>query len=360
MVSDDENKTLPNDNPSDDVNGWSAVSSIGGKRSRKFGLREEEAFNSGLDNFLSSKIDFVGKNLQKGKFQKENLSDANFSVSNLEGVDFSGSNLRNADFTGANLAGANFSGAILDGAIFDGAQLAGADFTGASLKGIKLAEADISDAVLLDIDIDAVGIEELQELVEFLAKYYPHKLNLSKINLALLNLAQIDLRAVNLRGVDFTGCSFVGVNIFELDLSEAIITPEQMAQALGRPPTKDEIAKIMAPKKRGGNQKSGVMNEISDLFSDRREFGVIDFRGDKGVSIDKAIKKVIPNKEKGKDSGEKKDEKSHNDDLKKALLEERKRQYKESKEQERALKEEIRKEMQRDRAYKVRGRDGRS
>ncbi len=58
----------------------------------------------GLDNFLSFKIDFVGKNLEGGRFAGENLENANFSVANLKGVDFSGANLRGVDFSGADLS----------------------------------------------------------------------------------------------------------------------------------------------------------------------------------------------------------------------------------------------------------------
>ena len=53
-----------------------------------------------------------------------------------------------------------------------------------------------------------------------------------------------------MKGVDFTGMDFTGVNIMELDLSECIITPEQIAQALGRIPSVDELKKILAPKKK--------------------------------------------------------------------------------------------------------------
>lgn len=150
------------------------------------------------------------------------------------------------------------------------------------MKGVKLQEADLEDAILLGIEIDELGIEELQQLIEYLAKYYPHKLNLTKINLTLLDLRSIDLSKVNLRGVDFTGCDLTGVNIMELDLSECIISPEQIAQALGRVPTKDELAKIMVPKKK--NKAKGFEGvDISSIFlGDGKELGVWDFINDKG------------------------------------------------------------------------------
>lgn len=153
-----------------------------------------------------------------------------------------------------------------------------------------------------------------------------------------MDLRSIDLSKVNLRGVDFTGCDLTGVNIMELDLSECIISPEQIAQALGRVPTKDELAKIMAPKKK--NKAKGFEGvDISSIFlGDGKELGVWDFINDKGISIEtlmKVGKKVFRH---GAEKPPVKDEealknikseqelkvKSHNDELRK-VIEERKR-----------------------------------
>ena len=320
---------------------WSAVSKPKTDIPKKVeDTGRTRTFNSGLDNFLSSRIDFVGKNLEAGKFSKENLANANFSVVNLVGVDFSGANLKNADFSGSNLTGANLSGANLEGAVFSGAQLVGTNFSGANLRSVILMDADIQDAILLDIEIDEIGLEELQTLVEYLAKYYPHKLNLARINLTMLNLSQIDLTKVSLRGVDFTGCDFTGVNIFDLDLSECIITPEQIAQALGKVPNKEEMAKLLAPKKKKTKGSDGI--DFNDFFLGSKEIGVMDFTKDKGIGIDKILaagKKVFRNSKdmppiKDKDIIEKiKEEqkietKSHNEELR-SVIEERKRQFRE-------------------------------
>ena len=51
-----------------------------------------------------------------------------------------------------------------------------------------------------------------------------------------------------MRGVDFTGCDFTGVNIFELDLSECVISPAQIEQAIGHIPTALELKKLLSPK----------------------------------------------------------------------------------------------------------------
>lgn len=307
----------------------------------------------GRGTFLNT-IDFVGKNLEDGKFANESFKNANFSVANLTNVDFSGADLRGVDFSGANLTDANLSGADLSGAVLSGAVLHGTNFTGAKLNGVKLQDADLENAILLDIEIDELGIEELQELIEYLAKYYPHKLNLAKMNLTLLNLAKIDLSKVSLRGVDFTGCDFTGVNIMELDLSECIITPQQIAQALGRVPNKEELARILAPKKKAAKNFKGV--DISDIFlGDGREFGVLDFANDKGISIESLMnmgKKVF---RRGAEKPPVKDEealknirseqenkaKSHNEELRR-IIEERKRKELEVRV---AMKQELEKEV---------------
>lgn len=305
-------------------------------------------------SFDEQAVKFVGKNLENGKFANEDLHEANFSVANLTGVDFSGANLRGVDFSGANLSDANLSGADLSGAILSGTVLHRTNFSKAKMNGVKLTDADLEDAILLDIEIDDIGIEELQALVEYLAKYYPHKLNLRKINLTLLNLAAIDLKDVDLRGVDFTGVDFTGVNITGLDLSECIITPQQIAQALGRVPGKEELARILAPKKKKKNGAKGV--DFTELFlGNGREFGVLDFQKDKGVSIETLMKvgKKVFGKGKKPDPKDKdilegaKNEqelqvKSHNEELRK-IIEERKQKELEAR---RAMKESLDKDKE--------------
>lgn len=320
---------------------WSAVSKV----------PQEGIQKKGFDNFLSSKIDFIGKNLEGGRFANEDLQNANFSVANLVGVDFSGSDLRGVDFSGANLTGANLTGANLTGAVLSGTVLADANFTGAILNGIKLTEADIQNALLLDIEIDDLGIEELQELIEYLAKYYPHKLNLSKLNLTLLDLSKIDLSKVSLRGVDFTGVNFTGVDITGLDLSECIITPEQIAQALGRVPDALELKQILAPKVRAGNSNDKdawgkIGEDVLDFFYGGKSDSVMDIG--KVMDLGKKVFRRSPVKPEVKDQeilehikGERQEDiKSHNDDLRKVIearkMEELKR------------REEMKKEFQRE------------
>ncbi len=312
--------------------------------------------------FEDETLRFVGKNLENGKFSGENLKGANFSVANLTGVDFSNADLRGVDFSGANLTGANLSGADLSGAILSGTVLHHTNFTKAKMHGVKLVDADLEDAILIDIDFDAVGLEELQALIEYLAKYYPHKLNLRKINLTMLNLAAIDLTQLDLRGVDFTGVDFTGVNITGLDLSECNITPEQIAQALGRVPGKEELARIMAPKKKKGKGYGGL--DMTELFlGNGKEFGVLDFQKDKGISIEtllKAGKKVFGKAEKPEvkdkkalDEAKSEQEmqvKSHNEELRR-MIEERKQKELAAR---KAMKENVEKEQQKNKKIKTR------
>ena len=318
--------------------------------------------SAAADSLADDGLRFVGKNLENGKFANEDLRGANFSVANLSGVDFSGADLRGVDFSGANLTNANLSGADLSGAILSGTVLHGANFTKAKMHGVKLVDADLEEAILVDVDFDTVGLEELQALVEYLAKYYPHKLNLRKMNLALLNLAQIDLSQLDLRGVDFTGVNFTGVNITGLDLSECIITPEQIAQALGRIPGKEELEKILAPKKKKNKGYNGL--DVTELFlGNNKEFCVWDFKNDRGVSIDNLLqmgKKVFgrPEKPEIKDkksleeakSEQELQAKSHNEELRR-VIEERKQKELAAR---RALKENVENEQQKDKKTKTR------
>lgn len=297
-------------------------------------------------------IVFSGKMLQGGSFNGENFENADFSGSNMQESSFQNANMQNANFTGADLSGADFSGANLDGAIFVGAQLIGTNFTGAHMHGVKFQNANLQDAILLDADLDNLSIEELQELVEYLAKYYPHKLNLTRLNLTLLDLKRIDLTQVNLRGVDFTGCDFTGVNIYELDLSECVISPAQIEQAIGHVPTALELKKILAPKNKKKPQKmKGIDfedfftggNKSFDLDTTRMEID-INAIGKKGKEIFKSFKR--------KDSDDKimekfgKEKESNIDELRKTI-EQHKREVLERRQemQERENKEKMREQI---------------
>lgn len=292
----------------------------------------------------NSEYNFSGKVLRGGKYGGEDLQYANFAAADLKEVNFSKAQLQGADFTGADLSGADLSEANLDGAIFSGAKLRGTNFTGAKMNGVVLVDADIQDAILLNVEMDQLALEELQALVEYLAVYYPHKLNLSRMNLTMLDFTRIDLSRVNLRGVDFTGVDFTGVNIFDLDLSECIISPEQIAQALGRVPTPLELKKILAPKPK--KKDRGISIDFSAFFDGRGTVGVWDLTKHPGITVadllkkSKEIYKAVTARKDPKDAeilakfqqshDEKQDvlAKEHNEQMRKAI-EEHKREVRE-------------------------------
>lgn len=236
-------------------------------------------------------INFHGKNLCNGNFAGENLENADFSSADLRGINLAGANLRGVDFSGADLTGANLEGADLTGANLSSAKLEKANLKKCRLHEVTLDEADLTDAVFLEIDIDNLTLEDIQDLVEYLATYYPHKLNLAKFDLTMLDLRKIDLSNVNLRGVDFTGVDFTGVNILELDLSECIITPQQIAQALGRTPSPEELKKIMAPKPK--KKSKSFFIDMTDFFFDNGvPAGVWDTLRGKGTTFDQIFSAV--------------------------------------------------------------------
>ena len=259
---------------------WKAVA---GELEKIDGLKERRRQN------LSGEY-HVGQNLMGVDYEGVSLSNADFSASNLQDANFKNAKLVGVDFSGADLSGADLSGADLTNAIFAGSKLKGTNFTGARMEGVILRDADIEDAILLDIIMDELAIEELQALVEYLAIYYPHKLNLRRLNLFLLDLRRIDLRYVSLRGVDFTGIDFTGVNIAELDLSQCIITPQQIAQALGRVPNAEELKKILAPKNK--KKAKAFYIDFTEFLSNGHFTGWIDLTK-KSISTDQLVKSFL-------------------------------------------------------------------
>ena len=216
---------------------------------------------------------FNARSLRACDYEKENFENADFIGADLSEGNLKKANLRGADFTNADLSGSDLSGADLEGAKFSGANLMQTNFSGANLKDVLFDCADLADAFLLDMGMSDISIEDLQEFVEFLAEYYPHKLDLTRLNLTLLDLSRINLKDLDLRGVDFTGCDFTGVNIYELDLSECIISPAQIEQAIGHKPTPEELKQILAPKQKK-KKKLGI--DLTEFFFPRGPVGVWD------------------------------------------------------------------------------------
>lgn len=216
---------------------------------------------------------FNGRNMRACDYEKQNFENADFIGADLANGNLKKANLKGANFTNADLTGVDLSGADLEGAKFSGANLMQTNFTGANLKDVLFDCSDLAEAFLLDMGMDDISIEDLQEFVEFLAVYYPHKLDLKRLNLTMLDLSRINLKDLDLRGVDFTGCNFTGVNIYELDLSECIISPAQIEQAIGHKPTPEELKQILAPKKKK-KKKRGI--DLTEFFFPRGPVGVWD------------------------------------------------------------------------------------
>lgn len=314
---------------------WQAISDI---------TNTQPSYVSPLLKSLDKDLNFSGKVLRGGKYAGEKLKNANFSSADLKEVDFKNADLEGANFTAADLSGADLSGANLNNAVFTSAKLRGTNFTGAKMNGVTLVDADIQDAILLNVEMDQIALDELQALIEYLAVYYPHKLNLTRINLTMLDFSRIDLSMVNLRGVDFTGVDFTGVNIFEWDLSECIISPEQIAQALGRMPTPKELKQILAPKNRKKRKLRGI--DFASFFDGRGTAGVWDLAKHPGITVSdllrmsRSIYRAVIQKPELKDEQildnfrsireDKQDEisKQHNEEVRK-VLEERKRAVRE-------------------------------
>ena len=232
---------------------------------------------------------FAGKVFEDASFAGQTLDNESFRGASLINADFSGVNLKNVDFSGADLSGADFSNAKLDGVDLSGAILRGTKFPKAKLDNVKFNGADLDNADLSDVDLNELSLEDLQALIEYLAKYFPHKLNFALLNLQLLDLTRIDLAKCDLRGADFTGIDFTGVSLVGVNLSECIITPQQIAQALGRPPTIDEMKKLFAPRKKDEKGKGFSGIDWQDFFFNNKEVGVWDFSKDKGISVETLV-----------------------------------------------------------------------
>ncbi len=255
---------------------WHAVSTMHGQQA------DFDAIFQAKEEALRQPIETIIEKTTKNEIQENQDKEEN---------NFDNQDLSNQDFSNQDLSGASFKNANLTGVDFTNANLNGADFSGAKLDGVTLKDADIENAIMLGISIDDLGLEELQALIEYLAKYYPHKLNLSLLNLALLDLKRIDLSKLNLRGIDFTGCDMTGVNILDLDLSSCIISPEQIRQALGRLPTNVEMAQMFTPrraKSKGPSELSKIVEGL--LRGDGRDWGTWDATRDSGVAVEKLMK----------------------------------------------------------------------
>ena len=121
---------------------------------------------TGANGFVGKNLVSTLKNIKDGKDQTRNINIQDIYTYDIENtIDDLKEYAKDCDFV-FHLAGVNRPKNIEE--FYEG----NTNFTGAKLNGVKLSEADLEDAILLDIEIDAMGIEELQELIEYIAKYY--------------------------------------------------------------------------------------------------------------------------------------------------------------------------------------------
>ena len=71
----------------------------------------------------------------------------------------------------------------------------------------------------------------------------------------------------------------------KLTVGDRIITPQQIAQALGRVPTPEEMKMLLAPKKKKGEKGKVGIDMMSLLRDDGKEFGTWDALHQEGISI---------------------------------------------------------------------------
>ena len=91
----------------------------------------------------------------------------------------------------------------------------------------------------------------------------------------------------------------------ELDLSECIITPEQIAQAIGHVPTAEELRKILAPKKKKKAKKFYI--DFTDFLSNGHFLGWIDLTKN-SISTDQVVRAFLKFKNAIAKKPEEKDE----------------------------------------------------
>jgi uncharacterized protein YjbI with pentapeptide repeats len=146
---------------------------------------------------------------------------------------------------GASLCGAKLVNAKLYKAELGGVDLRGADLSHANLGGAYLMLADHSDANLHGADL---SIKSLRE--DFIDKLAPDEAlpdtskwigadlsyaDLRGANLTDANLWQADLRCAYLQGANLRGANLTGAYLFEANLTDTIVTTEQLSKAkMGR------------------------------------------------------------------------------------------------------------------------------
>jgi uncharacterized protein YjbI with pentapeptide repeats len=157
----------------------------------------------------------------------QNLSGMDFSWKAACCLDFSGKDMRNVLLTGAQISESNFTNADLRGADLSGAWAYDAIFDGADLRGAKLDRLCFRGSSWKSAILDPRWQEVL---ILFEERLKPGQdlqgLNLSGLCLHNYDLQNANLKHANLENTRLSYTNFVGAN-----LKDAIVTPEELAQA---------------------------------------------------------------------------------------------------------------------------------
>lgn len=131
--------------------------------------------------------------------------------SNLQGADLAMTSLNWANLQGANLQGANLQGAALYKA-----KLGWTDLVRANLQGAFIPKANFHWANLQGANLAGAFISE--------ASFW-------RTNLTGANLTGANLQRANLEGVILEEANLEGADLQGANLKDAVVTPEQLAQA---------------------------------------------------------------------------------------------------------------------------------
>jgi len=145
------------------------------------------------------------------------LAKCEFSSMNAEEADLSGANLAQAKISHSNFQKVNFTNASLNGAFISHTSLSGSDFTGANLALATLDASSLHEANFTCADLSWIIASEIAML---------------KANFTDADLTNADMSGSNLIEADFTGAITVGVDFSGSIMTGAIITDEQLDQAL--------------------------------------------------------------------------------------------------------------------------------
>lgn len=152
----------------------------------------------------------------KSVLYSRDLSYIDLNRIDLSGADLSGADLSRANLSGANLGGADLSGANLHEALLLNTRLRSAKLIDADLSGANLYQANLSGALLLDARLSGA------------------------------NLQGASLQGATLFRADLSGASLRDANLSGAKVSFAIITPEQLEEAINVSP--EQLARIKSAK----------------------------------------------------------------------------------------------------------------